>query len=171
MFQWNKKNDCRRSSRINHYWGFVHIVRWNIIAQKSYQRTANATVVFNFLLLFFVLFCTNNKIFQYLNRSRDKLWIHDALKHNSPFTCICWITALVIFACSFSLIIISIVYNELWYLFDDGVLIFILLIVNLATVLWDNKLRHEEMLTKLDHLMIKLNCKKIRLKNISNLFE
>lgn len=94
-------------------------------------------------------------------RGEDKLWIQDALKHNSPFTSICWITALIIFVCSFSLIVISLVFNELWYLFDDGILILILLIINLATVLWDNKLRHEEMFTKLDHVLKKLNCKRI----------
>lgn len=49
----------------------------------------------------------------------------------------------------------------MWYLFDDGILILILLTINLATVLWDNKLRHEEMFTKLDHVMKKLNCKKM----------
>lgn len=86
------------------------------------------------------------------------MWIQDTLKHNSPFTSICWITALVIFICGFLLIIISLVYNEFWYLFDDGILIILLLIINLTTVLWDNKLRHEEMFSKLDHVMKKLNC-------------
>lgn len=71
---------------------------------------------------------------------------------------------MVIFVCGFSLIIVSLIYSELWYLFDDGILIFVLLIINLVTVLWDNKLRHEEMFTKLDHVMKKLNCKKIKLK-------
>lgn len=96
-----------------------------------------------------------------IHRGKDKLWIQDALKPNSPFTSICWITALIIFTCSFSLIIISLVFSELWYLFDDGILILILLVINLATVLWDNKLRHEEMFTKLDHVLKKLNCKKM----------
>lgn len=99
-----------------------------------------------------------------MNRGQDKLWIQDALKHNSPFTSISWITALAIFACGFLLVVISLVYNELWYLFDDGILLFVLLIINVATVLWDNKLRHEEMFTKLDHVMKKLNCELIYLK-------
>lgn len=55
-------------------------------------------------------------------------------------------------------------YDELWYLFDDGMLLLVLLIINLATVLWDNKLRHEEMFIKLDHVMKKLNCKIIKFK-------
>ncbi|XP_016662636.1 transmembrane protein 94 isoform X2 [Acyrthosiphon pisum] len=97
---------------------------------------------------------------QHIQQGKDRLWIQDALKHNSPFTSICWITALIIFACGFSLVIISLVYDEMWYLFDDGILILILLTTNLATVLWDNKLRHEEMFTKLDHVMKKLNCYK-----------
>lgn len=96
------------------------------------------------------------------NRGTDKLWIQDALKHNSSFTSICWITALVIFLCGFLLIIISLASNKFQFLFDDGIFIIILLIINLATVLWDNKLRHEEMFTKLDHVMKKLNCKKIK---------
>lgn len=49
----------------------------------------------------------------------------------------------------------------MFYLFDDGLLLLILLTTNLATVLWDNKLRHEEMFTKLDNVMKKLNCKKM----------
>ncbi|XP_026818266.1 transmembrane protein 94 isoform X1 [Rhopalosiphum maidis] len=97
---------------------------------------------------------------QHTQQGKDRLWIQDALKHNSPFTSICWITALIIFACGFSLVIISLVYDEMWYLFDDGILLFILLTINLATVLWDNKLRHEEMFTKLDNVMKKLNCYK-----------
>lgn len=94
-------------------------------------------------------------------RGKDRLWVQDALNHNSPFTSICWITALVIFTSGFSLISISLLYSELWYLFDDGMVIFVLLIINLVTVLWDNKLRHEEMFTKLDHVLKKLNCEKI----------
>lgn len=96
-------------------------------------------------------------------RGKDKLWIQDSLKYNSPFTSICWITALIIFICGFTLIIISFINDELWYLFDDGILLLVLLTINLATVLWDNKLRHEEMFIKLDHVMKKLNCKKIKL--------
>lgn len=56
-------------------------------------------------------------------------------------------------------------YDELQYLFDDGMLLLVLLTINLATVLWDNKLRHEEMFIKLDHVMKKLNCKKIKNKS------
>lgn len=111
----------------------------------------------NFIFLF--LFCSSiNTILFY--RGKDKLWIQDALKPNSPFTSICWITAVVIFVCGFLLILIGLVCNETWYLFDDGITIFILLFVNLATILWDNKLRHEEMYTKLDYVMKKLSCKK-----------
>lgn len=73
---------------------------------------------------------------------------------------------MAIFACGFLLVVISLVDNELWYLFDDGMLLFILLIINVAIVLWDNKLRHEEMFTKLDHVMKKLNSELILFKTL-----
>lgn len=128
------------------------------------EQQTERYLVFNCFIFFFC--CAWIIIIRYLvfNRGKDKLWIQDALKYNSQFTSICWITAWVILVCGFSFIIISLVFNELWYLFDDGILILLLLIINLATVLWDNKLRHEEMFTKLDYVIKRLGCKKILLK-------
>lgn len=127
------------------------------IKLKNNIYKSNFQFVFYVLLSMVYIYIINNYLIFF--RGKDKLWIQDTLKHNSPYTSICWITALVIFTCSFLLVIISLVYSELWYLFVDGLFIFMLLIVNLGTVLWDNKLRHEEMFTKLDYVMKKLNCK------------
>ncbi|XP_050541863.1 transmembrane protein 94 isoform X2 [Daktulosphaira vitifoliae] len=103
-----------------------------------------------------VLLRNNIKQHQKIN-GKDKLWIYDAFYHTSPCTSICWITALVTFISTFLLFVISLVYDELRYLFDDSLMLFVLLSINVALVMWDNKLRHEEMFTKLDHVLKKLN--------------
>ncbi|XP_050421930.1 transmembrane protein 94 isoform X2 [Adelges cooleyi] len=107
-----------------------------------------------------ILSLRNNIKQQQKLNGKDKLWIRDSLHHSSQFTSICWITASVTFMCSFLLILVSLLSDELWYLFDDGLLLLLLLFINIIAVLWDNKLRYEEMFIKLDHTMKKLNSVK-----------
>lgn len=92
-------------------------------------------------------------------------WIYDTLHHRSRYTTICWTSAIMLLLSVIALIFAFNLsscdkYNSLPF---DATVIFLLLIVNLCTNAWDNKLRHEEILTRARQLLeqIKMNINEI----------
>lgn len=82
-------------------------------------------------------------------------WIYDTLHHRSRYTTICWTSAIILLLSVIALILTFNLsscdkYSTLPF---DAVIIFLLLIVNLCTNAWDNKLRHEEILTRARQLL------------------
>lgn len=91
-----------------------------------------------------------------------KSWIYDTLHHRSQYTTICWTsTALLLI----SVCALAIAYNygfcgNYSTLLFDILIIFLLVLLNLGVVAWDNNLRHGEILTRAKHLLENLEKNK-----------
>ncbi|XP_026281983.1 transmembrane protein 94 isoform X2 [Frankliniella occidentalis] len=73
-------------------------------------------------------------------------WLYETLYCRSNYTTICWTSALALLICSVCMLVsyVSSDHPRLGTLPLEATLVFILTIVNVSAVAWDNKLRHNE---------------------------
>lgn len=91
-----------------------------------------------------------------------KSWIYDTLHHRSNYTTICWTSAtlLVVSVCALAIVYIYGCCECYTTLLFDVLVIFLLILLNLSVVAWDNNLRHQEILTRAKQLLHNLEKSK-----------
>ncbi|XP_047352774.1 transmembrane protein 94 isoform X3 [Vespa velutina] len=102
---------------------------------------------------------------------RYKAWLKDALHHRSQYTTLCWTSAIALLINGLTLIIIYLSTGETWYstLPYEGLIICCLTILNFILVVSDNKLRHNEIPSRIYVLLKQLENAQARCKwNIEN---
>ncbi|XP_014604302.1 PREDICTED: uncharacterized protein KIAA0195 isoform X1 [Polistes canadensis] len=108
---------------------------------------------------------------EYKTYKKYKAWLKDALHHRSQYTTLCWTSAIALLINGLTLIIIYLFIGEKWYstLPYEGLVICCLTIFNFILVVSDNKLRHNEIPSRVYVLLKQLEIAQARCKwNIEN---